>query len=597
MSKRLQKNLEHWSEYAPKESILLPYVDESELEVKKGVLYSSKGEYEAETASWLQSIPIERGDILVLYGVNLGQSYLLVKEWLQAKKERRLAYFEEDPRVIKHLLSTPLGSELIQDPQVELHYVSSFDDTEGAFENFYWNSIHKKLVIGATPSYLKWYPARFEEFQNKLINESSIKNSLVEEYLEYSVPFFRNFYANILELPKAFLGNKLFNQFKGVPAVITGAGPSLDKQLKKLKGIEKDVLIFSGGSSLNAVSHAGITADFGGGVDPNSLQITRLKTNQAPLTPFFYRNRFHFEALKMLEGPRLYITGAGGYDLPEYYEKQFNIEDEFIDEGFNVVNFLIEIANRLGCSPIILIGLDLAFTGNKTYAEGVIPSDSTRESIERAQEDEHITREDLKGRPIFTQWKWIAEAEWIARYQKEHPDCHIINATEGGLKIPVIEHEPFSEVVDRYVTPQRELKKRVKEEIEKAKIKELTQEKVVQLTLDLKESLIKCKNYLETLKTESEKRIKKFTPETSHTSLLVEHELMEEVAYIYILDIFNAVFGRMQNKALFDLKRKKMSEKKKEIEKLKLQNERVGFLINLCKINMELIDWSLKGKN
>lgn len=594
MSRELTKNLEHWAEYAPKESILLPYVDESELTLKKGLLSSSKGVYPKEDITWMQAINLTKADVLAIYGVNLGESYQLLKKWLKEKDSRRLAYFEEDPRVIKHLLSTHRGSELIKDPQVELHYISSFEDKEGAFENFYWNSIGKKIVIASTPAYLEWYPSRFEEFQNKLINESSVKSSLVEEYLEYSVPFFRNFYANILELDKAHIGNKLFNQFKGCPAIITGAGPSLDKQLSKLKKIEEDVIIFSGGSSLNAVSHAGVKADFGAGVDPNSLQITRLKTNKAPLIPFFYRNRFHFEALKMIQGPRLYITGAGGYDIPNYYEEKFKIDDGFIDEGFNVINFLIEIANKMGCSPIILIGLDLAFTGNKTYAGGVVSKDSSKESEHHVLDEAHVIRQDQEGNPVVTQWKWIAEADWIARYQKEHPEVVIINATEGGLKIEGLEHSSFQEVIEKYVKQENGLKERIRKAIDKAKVKSITKEKVIKLTLEMKESLKRSLKDLEILYEEVEKRIKKYTPDQSNTSLVVEDELMEEIAYIYILDIFNAVYGRLQNKALFDLKRQKLSEKKKEIEKLKLQNERVKFLMNLSKVNIELIDWALK---
>ena len=80
MSRKLTQNLEHWAEYAPKESILLPYVDESELILINGLLSSSKGLYPKENTDWLTSFPYEKGEVLAIYGVNLGESYHLLKK-------------------------------------------------------------------------------------------------------------------------------------------------------------------------------------------------------------------------------------------------------------------------------------------------------------------------------------------------------------------------------------------------------------------------------------------------------------------------------------------------------------------------------------
>lgn len=570
-----QKNLDRWSHYAPKEAVLLPYVDETELRIVKNLLIGPKGAYEP-----FKKIEAPKGDVLVIYGVGLGESLPLVKKWLEKEPKRRLVYFEEDPRVIKHLLQSKAGEALIHHPQVELHYIESFEDP-GPFEPLYWASIGKKIEILASPSYLKWYPSRFEAFQNKIIHESSIKNSLVSEYLELSIPFFRNFYANIKELPKAHLGTKLFNKFKNVPAIITGAGPSLEKQIPNLKKVKDKVLIFSGGSSLNALLHHGLKPHFGAGIDPNSLQIKRLEATAHAKIPFFYRNRLHFEALKKVQGLRLYIPGAGGYDLPNFYEEKFKIPSDFIDEGFNVVNFLIQIATLLGCNPIILVGLDLAFTDKKTYAKGIV---TDKEKIEHVQEEEHILREDYQGKPIYTQWKWLAEAEWIHNFQKGHPNVKILNATEGGLKIEGIEHTSFNSI------PLKKKAIGLDKALEATK-SAITEKQINALTKKMRDSLERSEKLLIKLKEDADARAKKFKEPSAQIALL-EEELLDEPAYTYILDMYNTVYAHKQGKDLSDLKLKELSKIAHEKEKLKLQVKRIEFLLNVVRVNLKLIDWA-----
>jgi hypothetical protein len=317
------------------------------------------------------------------------------------------------------------------------------------------------------------------------------------------------------------------------------------------------------------------------------------------MTPFFYRGRFHYQALELVQGPRLYVTGGGGYDLPDYFEEQLKIPHPEIEEGHNVVNFMIEIATRLGCYPIILVGLDLAFTDMKIYSKGIVAKESVteKELLETGDFDSRaIVRMDIHGNPVYTHWKWLAEADWIGNFQKEHPKQKIINCTEGGLKIEGIIHAPLKETAEKWAPKSYDLAGWVHSEIMQSKKAGITEKKLKKITLQMKKSLEKCVALMETLIADADKRAHLIpVPDTGGAAALAEMELGEEPGFQHILAMFNAVYSRLQNRSLMNLKTGLTESNKDEIdkEKLKLQNERVRFLKNAAEINLKLIDWAL----
>ncbi len=203
-----------------------------------------------------------------------------------------------------------------------------------------------------------------------------------------------------------------------------------------LPALKERALLFAGSSALNALIPKGIIPHFGVAIDPNLAQYSRVAVTQPYAVPFFYRNRLFHEALKAIKGPRLYLTGSGGYDIAHWFEEQLHIEGENLDEGHNVVNFCLEIAQALGCNPIILVGVDLAFTNQQHYADGIIANlNLTEEDFKTAGDFEStpLLKKDITGQPVMTLWKWITEADWISKFAHRYPETMILNATEGGL--------------------------------------------------------------------------------------------------------------------------------------------------------------------
>src|SRR5262249_22757958 len=151
---------------------------------------------------------------------------------------RRVIFLEDHIEVIAHLLPTQLGTELLHDSQAQLIYFADLNDP--VFHELTWKFIHREIAVVAIPA----YENTSEELKHKIYHDSTHKNITINEYLDGGRGYYLNFYRNLSLLPQSYWGNALFKQFEGIPAILCGAGPSLQKQLPLLHQLKDHALIF-----------------------------------------------------------------------------------------------------------------------------------------------------------------------------------------------------------------------------------------------------------------------------------------------------------------------------------------------------------------
>ena len=120
---------------------------------------------------------------------------------------------------------------MVHDPQVQIHFFEGMEKSKELFNVLYWNFFLTPLIVSGLKLYTELKGETYQELQHKIHYDASLKNSLLIEYLQYGVGFFKNYYPNILCLEGAYLADELFGKFQNIPAIICGAGPSLEKNL------------------------------------------------------------------------------------------------------------------------------------------------------------------------------------------------------------------------------------------------------------------------------------------------------------------------------------------------------------------------------
>ncbi len=568
--------------------------------------YHSELDIRKETKEWFDSLNLDQVSVIFIYGLGLGYFYEAAKDWLREDPQRSLVFIEQDKSVLTFLLGTELATTLLNDTQVDFVFFESPEDCKKDFGELSWRYINTQFCFTALRLYKEFNSEQVERVKDTLVEAIIQRNAFIDEYYQYGVPFYRNFYPNLFQLPTTYDGTKLFGKFNQIPALICGAGPSLDKNQDLLKNFKDKALIFAGGSALSALIPKGIIPHFGAGIDPNQWQADRILVAKPYNLPFFYRNRLNHEGLLALNGPKLYLPGSGGYDTGQWVDEQLGIHGELLDEGNNVVNLCVEIARVLGCNPIIFVGCDLAFEGEKIYSNQVIEQHQlTAEDLSNsiASEDAPVMRKDIYGEPIKTLWKWVIESTWISDYAKNHPDITFINASEAGIGFEGIPNMTLNSVSEQHLISTFPLIQKIEQACAHASLAHISGERIEEILITLRSSLEhiitnfdKLTNELKLLKADL---ISHKVPEnTTHntTITLIEAEIEEECGFWAILDMFSQIFQFSHLKEIQNIEslRSKFITVERSLMKIELQMKRLTYLKDAATVNIALINRAIE---
>lgn len=457
---------------------------------------------------------LEGVEVFYFYGIGQGEGYFLALDWLKQKPERRLVLLEDDLERIASFLHAEGAKSILEDEQV---VIGSPQDLQSFAEEFPVS----RIEVGGLPS-----KGRLKKWKEELFRKTAFAHSLHLDRLHGYQPF-QNFAKNLSRLPGSFYANRLRGKFEGVPAVICGAGPSLKEAIPILRTLENKALLIAGGSTLAALSSQGIMPHFGMAVDPNLEEYRRMKNSFTFEVPLLYSTRVFPAIFQTVNGPFGYMrSGIGG--VPEVWiEEELGLLDPMIgtelsSDAISVTSICLAWAEFLGCNPILLSGVDLAYTSNQRYAPGV--ADETIDLNEKcAAADRIVKRKGHGGKPVYTAIRWLMESAAFSDFAAKHPKIQFLNTTEGGLGFRKIPFCPLEEAVRGFSHLPFSLRAKVHEEIAQAPMPSQTKETIEQKMQELQESLARIVGHLEIL-----------AGEKAGISPLAEIELGEEMAYPYL---------------------------------------------------------------
>lgn len=496
------------------------------------------------------SLDLSSTQALFVYGIGNGKLYLAARQWLKGQ-DRFLAFIEDDIAVIAHLLATELGTEILGNLRVRIFYLPVYPvqpDVIGRFfEHFgwYYNLLGYQSI--ALPSYANDKPDLWKILRDSIKTVMQEVRQQSMQHLALGKEFITNMYANLPAINGAYEFKGLKGKFKDIPAIVCGAGPSLLKQLPLLSGLKNKAVIFASGSSLPLMNGRQFEPHFSASIDPNP-PFQRFYWQTSFECAFFYHLSSSHDIAMLMHGPRIVVSGAQAQVMEKWLTEQLDIRPELLEYHITVGQLAMKMAHYLGCSPILLLGMDYALTEKKYYSAG-IDTASTQVS---EKEQSLIILPDIYGRPVQTKWDWEHAVMQVAEMVKDMHPNPFINCTEGGLGFKGIPNVPFADAVQKHLLREHDILGHVHTHIENAERLHLSQESKDKLFLQIGDSLKRCIALSEDLIMELHTLIKDNSAVPAGTlPITAQHlynELSQEVIFKEVLDPFWQVFSKSMHR-------------------------------------------------
>jgi hypothetical protein len=262
--------------------------------------------------------------------------------------------------------------------------------------------------------------------------------------LDLGKKYYSTLYSNLFHLSGSYTLSSSHQKLKNTPAIICGAGPSLEKNFSYLQKYSSNALIFSTGTAMPIMAKNKLPYHFGFGIDPNSPKRIHDALNPSPL---FCTTCYATDNFQTYPYPKILIGNFGELPWEEQIEKELHLSLEKIDYGYNVTTFAVAVAHYLGCSPIILVGVDLCYEKNKYSSK-----------IKENRHYETYPAYDRNQKKVLTQKDWLLVKIWLERFAKKNPSL-LMNAS-NGLKleqIPFIQWDQLDLLPLAFSNPQEEV--------------------------------------------------------------------------------------------------------------------------------------------
>ncbi|MGG7164464.1 motility associated factor glycosyltransferase family protein [Clostridium ihumii] len=315
------------------------------------------------------------------------------------------------------------------------------------YEDYYNNMLgfvaNCNVSIFVFSNYDFVYENKFRMFIEKvklMIIDQKIAENTNKEYCKI---WLENYLSNIKYILNADILNKYDNLFKSKPAIVVSAGPSLDKNLKLLKGNEEKFIIIAVGRALKALEKEGIKADFTSVIDGSEKMYEVFKDSLDSNIPLLFNEQTGNKIVKQYKGKKIFFSTR---EFVNADKEILDCEPISLFQGGSVAHACIDFARVLGCDPVIFIGQDLAYTDDKTHADNSISS-FEKNNIDK-ETDFYI--DGIDGGKVRTNYDLNIFKERIEMMIKLYNNTTFINATEGGAHIEGTVVRNLKDVIEEY---------------------------------------------------------------------------------------------------------------------------------------------------
>jgi hypothetical protein len=407
-----------------------------------------------EARQFLEVRKLENHSAYLLNGFGLG--YVALAAAAQLKPRKWMACVEAQEGLFRGALEAVDLIPLITRPRVRFFIGKEWAVFQNWIKSFLNDSAATDLSVIEFPPGLRLFPEFYGEVSREVGIGANYTRLDWNTLIRYGKDLDRNALRNLPSSIRS-LGVKDFEGlFSGIPGIVVGAGPSLNTAIPHLQRARGRCVIVAVGRALKRLIKEDVVPQFVVSLDMVKEVMAFFRGFDIPpgIGHLFDMDSY-YEAPASFPGPN--IT----YHAHDYFSRwcrNFLGDRGSLEKGNTVAHCAFQFAHSMGCRPIMLVGVDLAFPGENTHADGVPQSWGGKT---KDLDLDWVTIPGSQGQPVRSD---VSFASYVTGFEIQivKNKASVIQTSEIGAFIRGAEHRPLSEALDRFAPPQAPIEEKLR---------------------------------------------------------------------------------------------------------------------------------------
>ncbi|PCJ21301.1 MAG: hypothetical protein COB02_01575 [Candidatus Cloacimonadota bacterium] len=399
-----------------------------------------------EATKLYNNLKFSDNKLTIVFGFGLGYHIDLL---LEKHPNRDIIVIEPSYKIILQSLRTKCLKRFFENPKIKILISTDVQEIGKILEGFYNFHIHSGVQILELPSYLKIFPNEISVIKENFLKAIKKFTANMLTVIESGTEYTSNCIHNLRYFNNFPWVSNLFDQFKSMPAIIIGAGPSLSKHFDLLRKIREENLavLITVDTAYTILKDQNIHPHFVCTADPSPGNFIHFKNTDYSKTTLIleastYKNVFDIDNTKS------FLCSFDGY-YTQYVLDFLPKKDQKLLSWGSISTTALDLASRMGCQSIVFVGQDLAHTNLLTHCEGSAfdkaidkqLNSNSRQHLYTSKLTIHIMKlleksitpdADIYNQMTLTQPNLKLYANWLENRFLEL-DAQVINATENGI--------------------------------------------------------------------------------------------------------------------------------------------------------------------
>lgn len=388
-------------------------------------------------------------DLVFIFGIGAGYLINALK-----KLNINIAVIEPSINFFNLLIDNFKLDKILED---NITFFIGGDDIED-IEKFISLTNTKKVKFFITRSYANLFNEEALFYQSKVLSIVDKKIININTISRFDKLWAYNIASNVAKISTHYGVNKFFDKYKNIPAIIVSAGPSLEKNIRKLKEIKNKALIIAVDTAIKPLFSHNISPHFIITIDPQKKNSKYFRNVNFKESVLIAESSVDKEAIDSFNGVIYFINSI--FPLAKYFMEELGDRGD-ITTGGSVSTAAYDFAIRIGANPIIMVGLDLSFPNYQTHIKGsyheenffteIYKLDSYDSRIYKVLIAGNLREEkNIYNEKVWTDSRFDMYKNWYEEQCEKNNKIKFYNATEGGIIINGMENIKLEELIKKF---------------------------------------------------------------------------------------------------------------------------------------------------